>query len=295
MTVDASPDPRAHLSFWGVLASERIKFLSLRSTYWVLGVFIFVTTGVNALIYVAMKSADGVSGLDLSVLLADLHLTQLMNSGVVIFGKLIIAILGVLMVTNEYSSGMIRSTLTAAPRRVGVIAGKCVVLIAAAVATGSLAAAFSYLIGLAMFSDTPLDVSLFQGQNLRIVLGLQLYVATLAVLGCLIGLLIRSTAASIATIVCLTFVLPTVAETVSGFLSISGSGEGGWRRVLLGAFECLPTTAGDHLFDWVGEVGDSAQSSAVLGLGPWTGYGVLCLWVLAFAIPAFLRLLRRDV
>jgi ABC-2 type transport system permease protein len=279
------------LSFSGVIASESLKLFSLRSTYWVLGVFIVITVGISALVAMAVRA----SPIDDADLLSTLHLSVIISSGIILFGNLVIGILGVLTVTNEYSSGMIRSTLAAVPRRFPAVMAKVVVLTLVSFVCSSIATLFSYLVGRAIFGDLGADVGL-SGQNGRIILGIQLYVVVMALLGCMIGLLIRSTAGSIATLIALTLVLPSLGGILRPFINIDtmlGAEVSGWRRLLLYFFDILPTNAGGQILSWV-EESATTNTAVSLNLSPWAGYAVFCLWVVAFAIPALWRLKARD-
>jgi ABC-2 type transport system permease protein len=284
----------ARLSFGGLVKCEWIKLLSLRSTYWVIGVFIVVTVGFSAIMVAAMRSFAGMD--EFSDALIDLHLTAVISQSISLFGQLIMGVLGVLIITNEYGSGMIRTSFTAAPTRLPVIAAKTIVLCLTSLMASGVSTVLSYVIGRVALQDIGIDTGLISGENWRVVVGLQLYIMTIALLGFMMGLLIRATAGAIAGFTVLTFVLPLVGNIIEGVVS-AGSIMGsitGWRKYLLYFFDLLPTGAGSSVMSHTTEPEPSLLAVPTLSFGPWTGYGILCLWVFLFALPAIWRLQSRD-
>jgi ABC-2 type transport system permease protein len=269
---------------------------SLRSTYWVLAVFVAVTVGLNAVLFWGLLiTRDNAQEMGQPLVLSDFYLIEMMSAGLIMFGNLTIAILGSLVITNEYSSGLIRATFTAAPRRLGVAVGKCSILAAVALLASLLATALTFFIGRAMLADTGINTTLFHGSSLRVFIGIQLYVMTVAVFALMVGLLIRSSAAAIGAVVGVIFVLPMAANTVSSvFMAGAAAGElQAWQRYLLYFFNCLPTEAGSHLLSAAAE-SSPADPLPSLGLGPWSGFGVMWAWVAVAAVAALWRLLSRD-
>ena len=134
-----------------------------------------------------------------------------------ILGQLVIAVLGALTITSEYSTGMIRTSLTVMPRRGTVYAAKAIVFTAVALVAGLVTSFGSYFIGQAIFATHHLNSSLGQPGVLRAVVGGGLFLAACGLLSYGIGALLRHTAAAITASVALLFVL----FVLSGFLPSS--------------------------------------------------------------------------
>ncbi|MDR1078844.1 MAG: ABC transporter permease [Propionibacteriaceae bacterium] len=288
----------ARLTVPRVIRSEFLKFFSLRSSWWVMIIFFALTVIFSLIMSLALGSFSGASfnqdgdpePLDPSQIIGQLNLLNLISTPVMVLGTLIISLLGVLVITNEYGSGLIRSTFTAVPRRLPVVLGKVVVLIANGVLVTYLAVLVSYLIGRIILAPKGIDLTLFSGPAGRVFVGVPLVVVTFALMGLMIGCLIRSTAGSIATTVGLTFVLPALADTFRGLLVMGQNSVSGWRRIVVYGLDLLPTSASNRLLSF------EPVSAEQVGLhyGPWAGYGILCLWLLAFAVAGLLRLMRSD-
>jgi ABC-2 type transport system permease protein len=121
--LSALPPAIGHAGLRGVIASEFTKLRSVRSTYWTIAALIIVSVGIAAI-------AGAASASDLHNNPGDkagFDATQTSLIGFFEFGQLIIAVLGALAITSEYSTGMIRTSLTAMPRRGVVYAGKLIV------------------------------------------------------------------------------------------------------------------------------------------------------------------------
>ncbi|MDR1213671.1 MAG: ABC transporter permease [Propionibacteriaceae bacterium] len=288
----------ARLTVPRVIRSEFLKFFSLRSSWWVMIVFFALSTVFCLILSLAAGSLSGATfdgngdpaPIDPSDIIKQLNLIDLISMPVTVLGTLIISILGVLVITNEYSSGLIRSTFTAVPRRLPVILGKVVVLIAGGASITYAAMLLSYLIGRIILAPHGINLTLISGPAGRIFVGVPLVVVTFALMGLMIGCLIRSTAGSIATTVGLTFVLPALADTFRGLLVMGQDSVSGWRKIVVYLLDLLPTSASNRLlaFDPV------SPEAAGLYYSPWAGYGILCLWLLAFAVAGLLRLMRSD-
>ena len=227
----AAPATRARaasphrLSFVRLLRSEWIKLLSLRSTWWSLGVAVVLTIGISMMI--AAVSAD--LGGEIPAVAAILSPTQ--------FTMLVAGILGAIVITGEYSTGMIRSTLTAQPRRGAVVLAKAVVV--------SLLMAITTVVmyGLAILATAPL---LVQGldwaepsQSLVPLAFGVLSMVSFTLLGLGFGFVVRNGAGAIAATVGVLFVLPLVL----GLFSIAGEG---WRW-LIDLAQYLPASAASSL------------------------------------------------
>jgi ABC-2 type transport system permease protein len=252
-----------------VLRSEWTKFRSLRSTVWTLLTALVLMIGIGALFsavsasqYHTFSPAQMASFDPISVSLAGT------TFAVIAFG-----VLGVLTMSGEYGTGMIRSSLTVVPRRLPVLWAKLGVFAGVVLAT-SLAASFAaFWLGQALLSGHHLGVSITSPDALRSVIGAALYITVSGLIGVTLGALFRNTAAGIATFTAVFFVLPPLASL-------------------------LPSSIGDHLTKYL----PSNAGSAIFGgtdgvsnaLSPWTGFAVLCGYAVILIAAAGWRLRHSD-
>jgi ABC-2 type transport system permease protein len=281
------PAVTSKLSFPGVVTSEWIKFFSLRSTYWVLSLFVFVTAGFNAIACLIFRSEADAD------FLGHLHVSEIFAQMTSMVGTLVVGILGVLTITNEYGSGMIRSSLTAVPRRLPVFWAKALVLLAVSAVVSALTVLLSYGAAYLSLRDRGVDLALVDGENWRVNLGIVLYIVTMTLLGLTVGTLVRSTPGAMAIVVGLAFVLPVIASIVYSFVvGTSDAVFGLWRKAILYIIEILPSNAGTPLLTYDLQSADTVVPT--LGLGPWSGLAVMWAWVVAFGIAGLIRLQTRD-
>ena len=182
-------------------------------------------------------------------------------------------VLGVLLITSEYASGLIRTSFAAVPRRLPVLWGKATLLAAATVAVSLPAAVAAFLAGQSILGRQHLAVSLGQPGVARAVLGSALYLAVAALLGLGLGALLRSTAGGISAL----FGLLVAVQIAAGFLPGKWSGE-------VGKF--LPATAGQAV--------TTVHPDPAVSLAPWTGFGLFCLYAAAVLGLAAMRMRRGD-
>jgi ABC-2 type transport system permease protein len=248
-----------------VVRSEWCKLRSVRSTWWALAgalVFNVVTAALLAIFLPQALSAHQWAAIDsVRVSLGGLHLSQ------VAFG-----LLGVLVITGEYSSGMIRASLAAVPQRQLMLAAKTAVFAAAAVVTGIAACLAAYLIFQAFLPGDAMQTSLTDPGVARAVTGAGLYLAVLGLFGLGLGAVIRSAAGAVAALFGLLFV-PSLLITL---LPAS------WQN-----------TAGPYLPMNAGEVIYTVQHQAHT-LTPWAGFGVFCGYAAAALLAGFVMISRRD-
>jgi ABC-type transport system involved in multi-copper enzyme maturation permease subunit len=182
-------------------------------------------------------------------------------------------VLGVLLMTSEYATGLIRTTLAAVPRRLPALWGKAAVLIAAVVAVSVPAAVAVFLAGQAIMSRQHLSVSLGAPGVARAVIGGALYLAVAGLLGLALGALLRSTAGGVAALFGLLFAVPILV----GFLPGSLSDEIG---------KYLPGAAGQAV--------TMVHPDPATSLAPWTGFGVFCAYAVVLLAFAAARIRRGD-
>lgn len=243
--------------------SEWLKFATLRSTWAVLGAAVLGMVVLGAVIAYNTRNPAGLDPED-TVPSATLQGYYL--------GQLLIASLGVLVVTGEYSTGMIRSTFAAVPRRLPVLTAKLAVfavIVAVAMTAASLAA---FTLAQAVMSRYRPGYSLSDPGVLRVVIGTGIYLTLIGLIGSAIGWIVRSTPGALVTVVGLLLVVPVL------FGNLLGS----WGRTVAAY---LPTGAGASF---------STTHGNPNGLSPWTGFGVLLAWVVVGFVVAAVELRRRD-
>jgi len=262
----APPASAGQANFAGALRSEFTKIRSVRSTYWTLLTLVAVTVGFGALASwgVATHGHPG-PGFDP---------TQRSLGGLYI-SQLIIGVLGVLVITAEYSTGMIRTTLMTMPRRGTVIAAKAVVFTVVAFITGLITCFTSFFLGQALMSSHHISTTLSQPHVLRAVIGGALFLTAGGLLAFGIGLLIRHTAGAISTVVALLFVLSILVN----FLPSS------WQMHL---DRWIPADAGTQIWSTV------PSGSGTPMFAPWTGFAVFCGYAAIALIGGLLLVRKRD-
>jgi hypothetical protein len=268
-TRQLAPGVRAPRVTWPrVLRSEWIKLSSLRSTRITLAVSFLLMAGVGVIS--AAVTAANWSHMQLGARATlDPATTVLSGSQ---FAQLAIGILGVLAVSNEYSSGMIRATLTAVPARLPVLSAKAALFAIATFATMAAAAVIGFLSGGAVLAGKHLPLSLLDPAMLRAVLGAGLYLAVIGLIGVALGFLLRSAAGAIASLVGILMLLPLLSSLL-----------GSWFSDHIAPY--LPNNAGSAIM---------TTHQAAHTLHPWTGFLVMCIWAGAALAAAAYGLVRRD-
>jgi ABC-2 type transport system permease protein len=261
------PPETGRAGFADALRSEFTKIRSTRSTYWTLFALIVVCIGIGALASAGTAShPDGISA-------AEFDATQQSLAGLYV-GQLVIAALGALTITSEYSTGMIRTSLTVQPRRGVVFAAKAVVFAVVTLITGLITSFGSFFVGQAILSSAHLSASLGQPNVLRAVIGGALFLTACGMLAYGLGAILRHTAAAISAAIGLLFVLTVLVQ----FLPHSWQDNvDKWMPALAGSqIWATKATSGPHMFS------------------AWGGFAVLAGWA-AVAIVAGLFLFRtRD-
>lgn len=267
-----------HVSFPHLVRSEWIKFWTVRSTWWILPISVGLMVGLGFLIAFAAKHAPGAGepGGGASEVFDPSTLSNIM----VAFAQLTIAVLAVLTITGEYTTGMIRTTLTAAPKRLGALLAKALVVVSVTFTVGIVGAAITWIVTRPVLGDK-YAIDLADSETRRILLGAPLYLTGIALLAFALGALLRHSAAAIATVLGLLLVI-----------------EGVWSVLPWAFFQktspFLPGTAGQKIMSSQAaiEAGRATAHGAVLS--PWQGYGVLIAWGVVLLGTAAVLLRRRD-
>jgi len=267
----AGPDQRAAFrpaTFPDVLRSEWTKLRSVRSTFWALTVTVVLGIGLGTAVSAA--AAHGYARSSASSKLS-WDPTGYSQTGVAI-ASLAIAVLGVLCIGSEYSSGMIRTSLTAVPKRGRVLAAKSLVLGSVTFVVGEATGFAAFFAGQALISGHAPTAALGDPGVARAVAGAGLYLTALAVLSVAAGTLLRHPAAAIACLMAVLLVLPGIAQALPD----------SWRNPVT---EFWPTLAGGDL---------TSVHHAAHTLPPWDGFGVMCLFTAIVYAIALTLLNRRD-
>src|SRR5580693_340443 len=239
--LSALPPATGQAGLRGVIASEFTKLRSVRSTYWTIAALIITSVGVAAIIGFGASSSIHNQPWNK----AGTDATQLSLGFFFEIGQLIIAVIGAMIITSEYSTGMIRTSLTAMPRRGTVYLGKLIVLTSVTLVVSLVTSFISFFVGQAVLSGAGVSASLFHtttvpanvnmspapnGPNgppnytfvgtdvvhastvLTAVVGTALFVTVVALIAFGLGAIIRHTAGAITSTIGLMFVLSIVIQ-----------------------------------------------------------------------------------
>lgn len=248
-----------------MLAAEWIKLRSLRSTWYTLGCLFFVGLGITIL-----SSGAGRNVYDEAGGAWDPTKHSLTSY---IVAQLIVGVLGILVVTSEFATGMMRTTMTATPRRHRVLAAKVALAAAVALVVGQTLMFAAFLMGQSLLGRAGVpNAGLSDPGVLRAVFAGGLYLALIALLAVGLGTIMRATAGALATLVGIVFLVPALAGLFPS-----------WMR---GVFDFWPTLGGAAA---LGTVPDPDFPH------PWWNLAGLAVGVAGVLAAAFVVLRRRDV
>ncbi|HEY2277973.1 MAG TPA: ABC transporter permease, partial [Streptosporangiaceae bacterium] len=206
----ALPATKGRANLAGTIRSEITKIRSVRSTYWTMLVLLVITIGIGALVswltgsHWDQASASQKAGFDpVSNALVGLF-----------FGQFVIVVLGSMTITAEYSTGMIRTSLTAMPRRGVFYVAKALVFTVTALIIGEIASFVAFFLGQALLGTASVHISTTLGAPhvLRAVVGGGLFIAVCGLFAYGIGTLVRHTAAAISIAIGVLFVIPIIVN-----------------------------------------------------------------------------------
>ena len=252
--------------------AEWVKIRSLPGTGWLLLGVVVATVAVSAVTSATLSCTSS----------AGCHpdLTRLSLTGTDV-GQAVVAVLGVLAISGEYTTGMIRTTLAAVPHRSAMLAAKALVVTVLALVAGAFAVLGSLLAGRLILPGhgySPahgyLDLSLTDATVLRAAVGTVLYLALIALLSLGIAAAVRDAATAIGTVLGLLYLFPVLGLAVTS---------PGWHRHLQ---QIAPMTAGQAI--------QASTGPHTLPIGPWAGLGVLTAWAAAALLAGSLLLRLRD-
>jgi len=294
----------------GAIASEFTKVRSVRSTYWTLAALLIVSIGVGAAI-------TGGSAANFNHNLANKAGFDATQTSLVAFfeiGQLIIAVIAAMAITSEYSTGMIRTSLTAQPRRGTVYAAKAIVLTSLTLTISLVTSFAAFFVGQALLSSSGVSASLFHTvtipQNANVncpgpgkggggglppgckvtfsgvdvihpstvlfaIIGCALFVTLVAILAFGIGALVRHTAGAIAIAIAALFIIPVLEQALPS----------NWRWDIM---RFLPDAANQVVSVTIGNNGNPHLWSA------WPQLGVTALWAAVLLGAGAYLFRKRD-
>ncbi|MYY07363.1 ABC transporter permease subunit [Streptomyces sp. SID4919] len=250
-----------------VIRSEWTKIRSVSSTVWTLGLAFVVTVALGMLISTLAKN-------DFGNLSPQDRLTfdpTLVSFAGMSLGQLAMIVFGVLVVSNEYSTGMIRTSLAAVPQRGTFLFGKLAVATALALVVGLITSFVTFFLGQTILGRYRADLS--DPGVLRAVIGGGLYMALIAMFSMGVAAMLRSPMLSLGILMPFFFLISAILGNVSATEKV-------------GRF--LPDQAGSKIMQVVQPLDDDTP------YGPWGGLGIMVLWVAVALIGGYVLLKRRD-
>lgn len=287
------------VTFAGVLRSEWIKFRSLRSTQMLLAFTFLAVVGVGAfaawtrglivdqIVQSGPSAATGppVPGVGGPQLTVEQAIDIANQQGLMIYGTpiaglqlgiLVLGALAVLLISSEFGTGMIRSTMTAVPKRLPAFFAKALVLVVVSYVVTLLAAFATFLVSMPIMKSFGIDLTLdMDGVMYGMLMG-GVYVAGVALIGLSLGTLIRSSAGGVIVLVALFFLL----EIGTSLMSLI-PGEF-WKYV----GQYVPSVAGGRML----EIGEKAAF-----ISPLSGGLIFLGWIVLITVPAIVSLKTRDI
>ena len=250
-----------------VVRSEWTKIRSVASTVWTLSLAVVVTVALGMLISALSKNEfDNMSAKDR----LSFDPTFISFAGMTL-GQLAMIVFGVLVVSNEYSTGMIRTSLAAVPQRGTFLFSKIAVATGLALAVGMVTSFVAFFLGQAMLGSH--RASIGDPHVLRAVIGGGIYMALIAVFSMGVAAMLRSPMLSLGILMPFFFLISNVLGNVSATKKIG---------------RYLPDQAGSKIMQVVPRIDDDTP------YGPWGGLGIMALWVVAALAGGYVLLQRRD-
>src|SRR5580692_7787745 len=293
----------------GAIASEFTKIRSVRSTYWTLAALLVVSIGIGA----AITGGTAASFSHNPANKAAFDATQISLIAFFEIGQLIIAVIAAMVITSEYSTGMIRTSLTAQPRRGTVYAAKAIVLTSLTLIVSLVTSFIAFFVGQALLSSSGVSASLFHSvtipQNANVtcpqqgvggggpppgckvtfsgtdvispttvllaIIGCALFVTLVAIIAFGIGAMVRHTAGAIAIAIAALFIIPVVEQALPNE----------WRWDIM---RFLPDAANQVVSVTIGNNAPAHLWSA------WPQLGVTALWAAALLAAGAYLFRKRD-
>lgn len=283
-TAPATHATLSRLTFGGILRSEWIKLRSLRSTFWCYLFIIVINVGLALLVSSLTLNSDATQGPGsriadtgggseaITVITAGLMLSSLLS-----------AVLGALVITGEYGTGMIKSTFAADPKRLGALLGKALVFGIVTFVIGFVSMILAALVAQPGLSKNHLSIDWSDGHIWLALLGGAGYLALAGLLAYGFGAIIRASAGGIAAGIGILFVAPIVLNLIGVLASVK------W---VTNVQEFLPGTAGGKIYAY--GAGTSSVKDGLITLDATQGLLVMIAWVVVSLLVASILVKRRD-
>jgi ABC-2 type transport system permease protein len=250
-----------------VIRSEWTKIRSVASTVWTLSLAVVVTIGLGILISALSKNEfDNMNRQDQ----LSFDPTFISFAGMSL-GQLAMIVFGVLVVSNEYSTGMIRTSLAAVPQRGSFMFSKIAVATGLCLAVGLVTSFVTFFLGQAMLGD--LKASIGDPGVLRAVIGGGVYMTLIAMFSMGVAAMLRSPMLSLGILMPFFFLISNILGNVSATKKIG---------------QYLPDQAGSKIMQVVTPIDDDAPYD------PWGGLAIMVLWVVAALVGGYVLLKKRD-
>ncbi len=281
MTATTTPTfvpERRGLTFGGILNSEFIKLRTLRSTLWCYAIIVVITLGLGFVLATSYSSNTTLPGYSQQAI-------WLLASTVgVAFGQLVIAVLGALVITGEYGTGMIRSTLTAVPKRIPALTAKALVFGVVTFLIAFVAVVLTAVVIAPILPSRGVQPDFGDSKVWLALVGAAVALALVGVLSLSIGAIIRNSAGGIAISLGLLLVLPTIISIFAAVTRLTWVGN---------VQQFLPNSAAGRMYSYVSNSTAVATDGSFV-LEPWQAVLVLVGWVAVFFALAAVLLKRRD-
>ncbi|MFH0521999.1 ABC transporter permease [Streptomyces sp. M41] len=250
-----------------IIRSEWTKIRSVASTVWTLSLAVVVTIALGMLISILSKNEfDNMSRRDR----LSFDPTFISFAGMSL-GQLAMIVFGVLVVSNEYSTGMIRTSLAAVPQRGSFLFSKIAVATGLALVVGLATSFVTFFLGQAMLGEHRAQIG--DPGVLRAVIGGGLYMTLIAMFSMGVAAMLRSPMLSLGILMPFFFLVSNILGNVSATEKIG---------------RYLPDQAGSKIMQVVTPIDDETP------YGPWGGLGIMVLWVLAALLGGYATLKKRD-
>ncbi len=269
--------PERSMRFLQLIRSELIKVMTVRSMLWTLMGMSLGGAAITTALTLTMESA-GVPDAPSAAFTA-----WNITLGMVMFGQVLAAVLGVLAMSGEYSSGTIQSTLLAEPRRLPVLAAKAVVLFFAVSVTAALTMVVLWAVTHPLFEELGIASTPAEPAIVAAILGGASYLGLVSVFGVGVAALLRSSAGGIAAILVVLFLVPTGVQVMGASV--------GWAMSL---WPYLLSNAGEVMSTVPTGSGVAAITASPVSASPVLSGCVALGWAIIALIAGAIRLQRRD-